>query len=295
MNQHLCIENLDFNLHNCCSFCPRLQHVSFSVSPGEHLVLYHPCGLGSSLILYLITGLIQPDAGHICLDSFTDTDVFHRISLLTIQGLLFSWRAIYQEFPLCRHIPDSTGDMPLMDYRHDCHSAGLFDHTDISSHAASLDCSSSMQSEENLDLIQKLLTTPAGYPSPKQQQLWLRLLEKAASRSVFLLLDRPFRHFDRDCSTHCFDFLHTCTCHCTTILTAATQLSDALLLGNRILFLGGDPTTVCYEYRLPFAPEDTPAMRMRHPDYHRIYQELMEISKSVQTCSGCNQRQSGLY
>ncbi len=273
MNQHLCIENLDFNLHSGCSFCPRLQHVSFSVSPGEHLILYHPCGLSSSLILYLITGLVQPDAGHICLDTDTDADIFHRISLLTIQGLLFSWRAIYQEFPLCRHISDRPEATPLSDC---CHDTCKTDADDLA-------------------LIQKLLTTPAGCPSMKQQQLWLNLLEKAASRSVFLLLDRPFQHFDRDCSRHCFDFLHVCTCRYTTILTAATQLSDALLLGSRILFLGGDPVTVRYEYRLPFSPEDSPAMRMHHPAYHRVYQELMEISKSVQNGSSCNEGRSGLY
>lgn len=270
MDQHLCINNLDFNLQGSLDFCPRLQHVTFSVYPGEHLVLYHPCGLGSSLILYLITGLIQPDSGHICLDSSEESDIFDRISLLTIQGLLFSWRAIYQKFPLCRHVtdpPTDTSICPVME--------------------------PAIQQEDELSLIQKLLTTPAGYPTPLQQQMWIRLLQKAGSRSVFLLLDRPFQHYDIACARQCFDFLHTCSC--TTILTAANQLSDALLLGSRILFLGGDPVSIRYEYPLPFSPEDTPAMRMNHSEYHRIYKELVEISKSMQSCSGCNVGQSGLY
>lgn len=258
MDQHLCIKNLNFNLQGSFEFCPRLQHISFSVYPGEHLVLYHPCGMGSSLILYLITGIIQPDSGHICLDSSEESDIFDRISLLTIQGLLFSWRAIYQKFPLCRHIPEQTED-------------GLF-------HCPFKDDPIPPQ-EDDLYLIKKLLTTPAGYPSPPQQQMWLQLLQKAASRSVFLLLDRPFQHYEISCARQCFDYLHTC--RCTTILTAANQLSDALLLGSRILFLGGDPVSIRQEYQLPFSPEDTPAMRMNHSEYHKIYKELVEISKSI--------------
>lgn len=250
MKQHLCIENLEFNMSQKSNFCPRLQHVSFSIKEGEHLVLYHPWGLGSSVILYLITGLIQPDSGHICIGCDSDTETFHQISLLTIQGLLFSWRAIYQDFPLCGNIPSHLVESPIP-----------------------------KSDEDNLVLIQKLLTTPTGYPSEKQQELWLSLLQRASIYSNFILLDRPFQHFDKHFAEICLNHLHE-NQHAT-MLIAASQLSEALLTGNRILFLGGDPVAIRYEYQLPFTAKEGPASRMVHPEYHKIYEELMEISQSV--------------
>ena len=61
-----------------------------------------------------------------------------------------------------------------------------------------------------------------------------------------------------------------------TLVSAVTSLSEALLLGTRILLFDRSPVTVCREYPLPFA-DASPAERMQHRDYHLVYQDLSDM------------------
>jgi phospholipid/cholesterol/gamma-HCH transport system ATP-binding protein len=44
---------------------PVLENISFSVSPGQQLIILGPAGCGKSVLLKLVDGLIQPDSGSI--------------------------------------------------------------------------------------------------------------------------------------------------------------------------------------------------------------------------------------
>ena len=46
---------------------PVLDDVSFSIAPGETRVLLGPAGVGKSVLLKLVNGLLRPDQGHIAL------------------------------------------------------------------------------------------------------------------------------------------------------------------------------------------------------------------------------------
>jgi phospholipid/cholesterol/gamma-HCH transport system ATP-binding protein len=46
---------------------PVLQDISFSVAPGETRILLGPAGVGKSVLLKLINGLLLPDNGHVLL------------------------------------------------------------------------------------------------------------------------------------------------------------------------------------------------------------------------------------
>ena len=46
---------------------PVLQDISFSVAPGETRILLGPAGVGKSVLLKLINGLLRPDSGSILL------------------------------------------------------------------------------------------------------------------------------------------------------------------------------------------------------------------------------------
>ena len=45
-----------------------VDYLSFTVEAGERVVLFGPSGCGKSTILFLIAGLVAPDAGEIRLD-----------------------------------------------------------------------------------------------------------------------------------------------------------------------------------------------------------------------------------
>ncbi len=58
-----CIEVDDINFHYNGN--PVLEHVSFSVNPGEYLGIIGPNGGGKTTLLKIILGLLRPDSGNV--------------------------------------------------------------------------------------------------------------------------------------------------------------------------------------------------------------------------------------
>jgi phospholipid/cholesterol/gamma-HCH transport system ATP-binding protein len=76
---------------------PVLQDISFSVAPGETRVLLGPAGVGKSVLLKLINGLLRPDQGSILLfgediSAMTEEQLF---PLRTRTGMVFQEGALF--------------------------------------------------------------------------------------------------------------------------------------------------------------------------------------------------------
>jgi len=76
---------------------PVLQDISFSVAPGETRVLLGPAGVGKSVLLKLINGLLRPDHGSIFLfgediSTMTEEQLF---PLRTRTGMVFQEGALF--------------------------------------------------------------------------------------------------------------------------------------------------------------------------------------------------------
>ena len=76
---------------------PVLDDVSFSVAPGETRILLGPAGVGKSVLLKLINGLLRPDAGSILLfgeeiSRMPEEDLF---SLRARTGMVFQEGALF--------------------------------------------------------------------------------------------------------------------------------------------------------------------------------------------------------
>jgi phospholipid/cholesterol/gamma-HCH transport system ATP-binding protein len=87
-----------------CSFDGRavLNNVSFEVAPGEAFCLLGRSGMGKSVTLKLTIGLIQPDAGAICVENHNivgmDEDGLSRVRSRI--GFLFQSAALFDSFSL---------------------------------------------------------------------------------------------------------------------------------------------------------------------------------------------------
>jgi phospholipid/cholesterol/gamma-HCH transport system ATP-binding protein len=79
-----------------------LNNVSFEVAPGEAFCLLGRSGMGKSVILKLIIGLIQPDAGAICIENEDivgkDEDGLSKVRSRI--GFLFQSAALFDSFSL---------------------------------------------------------------------------------------------------------------------------------------------------------------------------------------------------
>ena len=90
-----------------------IKDVSFEVQPGQYFVLLGASGVGKSVLLETIAGLIRPDAGQIFLDG---KDISHeriqkrKIALVFQNGVLFPNMTVYNNiaYPLrCKKLKSS--------------------------------------------------------------------------------------------------------------------------------------------------------------------------------------------
>lgn len=76
---------------------PVLDHVSFQVGPGETRILLGPAGVGKSVLLKLVNGLLHPDSGRIYLfdQEITSMEEDDLLTLRTRTGMVFQEGALF--------------------------------------------------------------------------------------------------------------------------------------------------------------------------------------------------------
>ncbi len=76
---------------------PVLQDISFSVAPGEQLIILGPAGCGKSVLLKLVDGLLQPDSGSITVfgQNITTMREVDRFKLRGRIGMVFQESALF--------------------------------------------------------------------------------------------------------------------------------------------------------------------------------------------------------
>lgn len=89
--------------------CFSLRHVSFTVQQGDYFVLLGASGVGKTVLLEILTGLLVPDSGSVYLDKkdITNAQVQNRpFSLVYQDQALFPHMTVYQNIAYglrCRH------------------------------------------------------------------------------------------------------------------------------------------------------------------------------------------------
>jgi len=71
-----------------------LEDVSLAVEPGEFVTVIGPSGSGKSTLFNLIVGLLEPDAGEICLDGQVCEERAGRVGYMPQRDLLLPWRSV---------------------------------------------------------------------------------------------------------------------------------------------------------------------------------------------------------
>jgi phospholipid/cholesterol/gamma-HCH transport system ATP-binding protein len=81
---------------------PVLQDISFSLAPGETRILLGPAGVGKSVLLKLVNGLLRPDEGSIQLfgQEIADMPEKNLFPLRTRAGMVFQEGALFDSLPV---------------------------------------------------------------------------------------------------------------------------------------------------------------------------------------------------
>jgi phospholipid/cholesterol/gamma-HCH transport system ATP-binding protein len=105
---------------------PVLENVSFSVAPGETRVLLGPAGVGKSVLLKLVNGLLRPDEGRILLfgEEITHMPEEQLFALRARTGMVFQEGALFDSLSVRdnvayqlvqEQVPDSEIDRRVRD------------------------------------------------------------------------------------------------------------------------------------------------------------------------------------
>lgn len=188
-----------------------IEHLSFQVPPGEFVAIVGPSGAGKSSLLKILSGLDHS------FDGLVQTVAPEHTSLVFQEPRLMPWLTVLQNLQLVR--PEVARDELLSML----HSVGLERCADL----FPLQLSGGMQ--RRVALARAFITAPQ-----------------------LLLMDEPFQSLDAPTAEQLRGQLLTLwqRCGCT-VLFVTHQVSEAVALADRILFLSEGPAHVLQEVQVP--------------------------------------------
>lgn len=193
-----------------------VEDVSLKVMPGEFVTLIGPSGSGKSTLLNLITGLLEPDSGEVCLDGEVAEDRIGRVGYMPQRDLLLPWRTVLDN----AIIPLELHGVPREEAR-----------------------------EEARALLPRfgLAEFAASYPSALSGGMRQRaaLLRTTLTRRDVLLLDEPFGALDALTRREMEDWLLEIWREFgQTVVFITHDVEEALYLADRVIVLSARPGRV---------------------------------------------------
>lgn len=90
----LTLSDISYSYHELTGETYALDHISFTVNPGEFIAIVGPSGCGKSTLLSMIAGLILPEKGTISLNGAPISSARTRIGYMLQKDHLFEWRTV---------------------------------------------------------------------------------------------------------------------------------------------------------------------------------------------------------
>ena len=197
-----------------------LRNVSFGVRPGEFVVVIGPSGSGKSTLLNLIAGLEPPSHGQIALAGVPTGDTLGKVGYMHQRDLLLPWRSVLENGRLgleLRGMERSEADRKTSEL------AARFGLADV------------------LDQY------PWQLSGGMRQRV--ALLRTALPDMKVLLLDEPFGALDAITRSHLQSWLgDVLERHDKAVVLVTHDVEEAILLGDRVVVLNGQPGEIVGEY-----------------------------------------------
>lgn len=90
------IHNLGMKYHSLNGEISALEDINLAVTEGEFISIVGPSGCGKSTLLSLISGLLTPTAGDICINGKAVSGPSHEVGYMLQKDYLFDWRTILE-------------------------------------------------------------------------------------------------------------------------------------------------------------------------------------------------------
>lgn len=246
MDHLLEIKNLSYAYHTLQGETLVLDHINFSIRPGEFVAIVGPSGCGKSTLLSLICNLLQPDEGEILLQKNKKT------GYMLQKDHLLEWRTTMKNIAIG----------PEINHQSSQNLTGKID---------------SLLHKYQLDGFRN--AKPGQLSGGMRQRA--ALIRTLMLEPDLLLLDEPFSALDYQTrlsvSDDVWNILKT---ENKTALLITHDISEAISMADRIIILSSRPATVkkelsvnltCPEKRTPFLARSSPEFK----DYFNlVWKEL---------------------
>jgi NitT/TauT family transport system ATP-binding protein len=241
------IQNLTHTYFTKKAEMTAIRSVSFSVNPGEFIVIVGPSGCGKSTILSLIAGLFPFTEGEILLFGAPVRQPSSQVGYMLQKDGLLEWRTVDANIRLGLEIQHIANAENIAYARKLLNRVGLS------------------------DSLNKYPTQLSG--GMRQRVALVRTL---ATRPDILLLDEPFSALDIQHKLYLEELLVQLLADGQkTAILVTHDLEEAIAIGDRILVMGGKPGQIRREFIVPSELRQLSPIKARgHPAFRPLFEQL---------------------
>ena len=225
-----------------------LQDISFTIEPGEFVIILGESGCGKTTLLNLIAGLETPDQGQVLQDGAPLQGIHPSRAMLFQQPALLPWLTVWENIAYGCRLRGETDDL---EYRVNqfIEIMGLTAFSQARPH------------ELSLGMAQRTCLARALVGSPKA-----------------LLLDEPFASLDTFTQAHIQEELvQLWLSEQFTTVFVTHDIDEAIRLGTQIILLAGTPARIHNHFRVTRPhPRD-----LNQPEMLELRQEILSCFKSA--------------
>lgn len=250
MNKLLEIRDLNLTYHTKEFETPALNKLSFNLNEGEFVSIVGPSGCGKTTILSLVAGLLTPSSGQILFEGKPISGINKDVGYMFQQDNLFDWLTVEQNvlfgLKLQKKLTDETKKFAM-------------------------------------NLVEKygLSDFKRHYPSELSGGMRQRvsLIRTLALKPRLLLLDEPFSALDYQTRLNIQDIVYDIIRkENKTALLVTHDISESIVMSDRILILTARPASVKQDFSLEFDNSLTPLEKrdshLFNDYFNQIWREL---------------------
>ncbi len=229
---------------------PVFKNVSLSIQSGNFVMLLGKSGCGKTTLLNMLAGFDTPSSGTVRVDGKRVTDVHPSRSMLFQQPTLIPWLTVEENVAYGCKI---RKDFHRLDYR----VAQFIEITGLSGFERS------RPGELSLGMAQRACLARALVGHPE-----------------ILIMDEPFASLDTFTKAHIQEeMVNLWLSEQFTVVFVTHDIDEAILMGNRVVLLGGSPVGIIETFDIDLAyPRD-----MNHPLFKGYRQDILNQFKCSQS------------
>ncbi len=251
MGSLLSLNHICYSYHSIQGETPAIENLSFDVKEGEFLSIVGPSGCGKTTLLSIISGLIMPDAGTICVSGKKHAEADLNIGYMLQRDHLLEWKNTIQNAALGLTIQGRDQEkekIMLLNHLFEMYGLVSFEQAKPSELSGGM--------RQRVALIRTLLMEPD-----------------------LLLLDEPFSALDYQTRLEVSDDIwKIIKKEKKTAVLITHDISEAISMGDRVIVLTGRPAKVKKEIPicLTYEGEKTPFRARSTPEFHDYFNEIWE-------------------